>query len=132
MESTVKLDIPIFGATIDVYVGHNFEELMRHFRKCEYMIENSDMEYDGEKGLYMNLYHPKAETQSRVIWLKKFDGGIEDLGTLTHECTHASQGILEDCGVPNDWVGTESVAYLQEWIFKEILKQMGYTKIVKK
>lgn len=122
---TFTIDVGIFNSIVQVYCGQDYEEQFKHFKDIGYKIDDEDLVYDGCKGVFIPIEHETGET-IKILWLKKFDGSIYDIGVVSHECVHAAQYILDDCGIDVDWNGTEQVAYLQEWLFKEILKGLEF------
>lgn len=57
-----------------------------------------------------------------VIALQQWDGGIEDLGTLSHECNHAAMYTLFNSGVKITKNNQEPLAYLQDSLLRRCLK----------
>lgn len=56
-----------------------------------------------------------------VIALSHWDNGVNDLGTLSHECVHGALHTLLDRGVNVDEENHEPLAYLQDSLFRRCL-----------
>lgn len=126
MEKRFTVEIDVFGFVVEVYVGHDYVKLMDHFKEIGLNIGCDEAVYDGCKGVFMALDHKNGDDEVKFLWLKKFDGSIDDLGVVSHESVHAAQFVLDECQIDCDWQGTEQVAYVQEYIFKSILKGLNY------
>lgn len=64
----------------------------------------------------------------RLIWLSKFKGGHDDLGTLYHEVLHYTLAALRDKGFKPTHDSEEAYTYLAEHAFKECLKALRFHK----
>jgi hypothetical protein len=128
MEKRFTVEVDMFASIIEVYVGYDYEKLMTYFDGLGFIVEEDDRKDDGAKGIFIGLDHKEKYTV-KVLWLRKWDGELEDIGVLSHECVHAAQYILDDCGIPVDWAGTEAVAYFQEWLLKKVCRELGYESL---
>ncbi len=65
-----------------------------------------------------------------ILWVEKFSRKNELLAVLCHELVHLCVALLDDRGIPIYYEGSqgdhgdETLAYLYEFIFKEILKKI--------
>ena len=129
MEKRFTVEVDMYASLIEVYVGYDYEKLLTYFEGIGLDVDPDKKEDDGSKGMFWGLTHKESKETVKVMWLKKWDGELEDIGVLSHECVHAAQYILAGCGVPVDWTGTESVAYFQEWLFKKVCRELGYQSL---
>lgn len=56
-----------------------------------------------------------------VIYLKSGDMQTKNLGTMVHEATHAANFLFDHCGIRADLDNDEPLAYLVDWIFRQII-----------
>lgn len=66
----------------------------------------------------------------RIVWLRHLSKKPEDLGTLVHELTHLAVRICRDKGIPivaniqTGECGDETVAYIMDYFFREVIKKL--------
>lgn len=58
----------------------------------------------------------EGENEQFVIALREWEGTVDDLRLLSHECFHVACGILRSCEIPQTEDTEEVSAYLQQSI----------------
>lgn len=76
--------------------------------------------YDLPSQFYKNI-----KTKRFFIWLVQFNGTERDIGTLTHECRHTTQEIMEDLGVTyRDGDANEAHTYYLDSMVRQFLSAL--------
>jgi len=110
----------LFKAWIWVFIGT--DEKFREWHEDKFGVDAGDCEMYGATNHVVE--NKKIGLRASVIWLEKFNGSPSSIGTLSHECIHASMRILERVGVPVTLAEHEALAYLQDCILKKALKKL--------
>lgn len=85
---------------------------------CKYVLKTfgDDHDYSNYQGMF-SQYGLSDGKNIGVIWTDK-----KDIGTIVHECLHATLRCLEHREVKLDYDNQEPIAYLHECIVKQALK----------
>lgn len=121
--SELKLDIPIFNFDIDF----RFCKLskVKDILKNEYDVICSD-DLNGAGGACFNLEAEYGISNTLMIAIEDFfdDDQAQSLSILTHECLHAAMMIIANRGMKVNQNNDELVAYLQQYIIKNVIKNL--------
>jgi len=102
--------VPIYGFHINVvFTQKEFKYLCKKYQDYDFELDDN---YNG-----LSLLNPVNQEVTIGIF-------NNSLGTIVHECTHASLFMLNERSMdPSDSQG-EALAYLQEYLFNLIVKKM--------
>jgi hypothetical protein len=101
------IDIPIFPVILNVIISDDWSEVPKNFN---IKLEEEDLNHEGLVGEVEN------SKNSYYVLLRS----NTTLETIVHESIHIATNIHKCCQIGLDWDNDEVLAYLTEWIFKEI------------
>lgn len=115
MKGCYLIQVPIYGTQIYVIPKH----LLNEFNKLTGDDDNIDPNsYSGFAQRYID---------EGVMYLYVYLGDGELL-TIVHESVHLCNMVLDNVGVKLDPHNDEAQAYLTEWIFKKLRKEVKRLK----
>lgn len=121
----IKIDIPIYETEILVIAN------AKRKNANKYLIKNNNGFVLDENKDAMSCVTQNRYGQYRVMYMEKLDiNELYFVKVLVHECLHLTVRILSDVGIPikpfidydNKLAGDEAAAYLQEYIFEQIMQ----------
>jgi hypothetical protein len=116
------LENNMYGVPVTIFIGSYAES--ESYLHRNFGLERSEQRYYG--GTTSLMTDTKNGHSFVYIWMPHYNHTIDEMGTLTHECTHAAMRILEACSIPVTYKDHESLAYLQSYIFMEALAAMRH------
>jgi len=119
MKNIYKVDCDVFGVGIWLFIG-------THKQANTYVKRVFDAELGGDKtnnGRSIFLMNDEG-LQINFIWISFFDESVEGIGILGHECLHAATNTLHECGVEMTYHTDEVLAYMQEFYFEGLLREI--------
>lgn len=105
---------PIYGSTVNLYIGCYNEFRNGLFRNHDIVIERET----APLGLCCGM------NKSFHIWLPKWGSHIDDYVTLSHEVIHYSLDILDHVTEKPTSKHAEPLTYLHDWAFENLLKKL--------
>jgi len=124
IDTLVQLKIfePVFKTNLELYYNCTFQEALDRFSMFnnKWNITNRRNEELGDclgwKYIYQEGYN------RNFIWVKD----ITNLGPLVHELAHLVFNILNLINLDTDLENDEVFAYLQEYFYNEVIKQLKW------
>lgn len=128
MAKILDLIVPIYEQTLTVIEGDVEDALaFLETKLLPEFYEETSHRIQGSRGYSISVALPSGANHY-VLWFET----LEDLDVLVHECLHICFYILEDVGVHADAGHQEAIAYLQSWMFREIVQRLPNTKEFKR
>lgn len=118
-----KFIVPIYESTVRLFIG-NLEELQEYFSEIFGKYYSADL----VNKFNLNKCYGKVadlEDGSYLIWLPYTPTTFQENGTLNHKIFHLAVSILLGRNIPLNETTEEAVAYLIEYLTKEILEMLG-------
>ena len=127
------LHCEIYNCDIILYIGDqnrcidNVEDFLKEKFKDDYKNIIDDLVHyigsdENTSGDWCMSSFGKRNELTVIMVVSSLNSDIDSITTLSHECIHAAMFILNQCGVYDDKMGFESLAYLHEYIFSNFLK----------
>ena len=114
----IDFDVPIYNVPVTVIVGDKDAAI-------DFLREKmNQLEFEETKKTILGCegYALSADTGGgchKFIWV----GDIDNTKILMHECLHVAFYILDYFGVPANPQSQEAVAYMQGYLYEEIVKR---------
>lgn len=96
------------------------QEEVADFLKTQFSMNYHDTVPVG--GLCISIDNKQGVHQATVIVISEWKMSPQCLGILAHECFHAAESTLNNCGVRHCNKSSEAFAYLIESIFRRSLE----------
>lgn len=100
------VESPLFSVPISIFVGGNHEAVNKALKTEAFVVPNR------RGGV---AFHDDGHV---ILYVVKRN----DLKTMCHESVHAANFVLKFAGVEVDTSNDETLAYLTEWIFGQLLE----------
>jgi hypothetical protein len=120
-----KVHEKLFDTEVRIVTDCTVEEFYKYLKKLRKNVKTDG--YDATtRGMFIRFNH----VPRWILWVRKLNKSKECLPVLAHELIHLCVAICEDRGVPIYHEGTlkdsgdETLGYLYEWFFKEILNKL--------
>lgn len=129
----LEIPVPLFGMFLEIWLGDSRD--IAKWAKDEFGADVSDLEQDelDADGLTIDLGQGGVDGYI-IVYLKDFKERLRKdmkhaVGTLAHECLHATKSVLESRGVPFTPENEELIAYLQEDMIENVLAKLKKRRI---
>lgn len=124
------IDDPVYNAEILCYVGFTYVQTRRAIERMgekkgiTFEWEEDDLEYYAEcDGAYLKLEASDGDTL-RVIWIEKYEHGIDGVVLLSHETEHAAYEIMLDRNVEYSEESEEAFIRYHNYLLKICLTKL--------
>ena len=101
----------IYGRRVELCVG-TAQEFNAHMKVIGSKERVATDDLGGMRTVMLpSKTHPQLKAKTFFIWLIAFNGSPDAIGTLVHECYHATAAIMDHQGVAEEDEGSEARAY---------------------
>lgn len=108
---THRFQDTIYERRVELCVGtsQEFNQHMKSLRSKERVAKD---DLGGMRTVMLpSKTHPHLKAKAFFVWLTDFNGSAIAIGTLVHECGHATAAIMEHLGVVEEAEGSEARMY---------------------
>lgn len=119
MLRTWKFKDPIYGMGYILHCG-DFDEAQAYLKR----YVNKDPEPEDTHLSALTTLVDVGDRAFIHLWLRDYPRKIRTLGTLAHECLHATMMTLDMIGEKPDVDHDEPAAYYLAWLFEECHRRL--------
>jgi len=112
-----KFKIPIYDKSFYLLVTSSIDDVKKEIKGYEY------------DDFYGECITIKEKKNTKTYIILREDACKSEI--VAHECIHLTYGVLDEVGIPYDYINQENFAYLFEYIFKEVCDILKQAKLLK-